>query len=76
MKTDPYIYQNLTHIFTGDQKFAPILIFFFFKIYVKFAQIWEIFSNISRKLAIEKDDDPYIYQNLGLLKIGLEFSYI
>ena len=52
MKTDPYIYQiwtqNWTHIFTGDQKFAPILRNVC-KIYVKFAQIWEIFSKISRK---------------------------
>ena len=49
----PYIYQmltqNWTHIFTGYQKFALIFLDFFGKIDVKFAQIWEIFSKISRK---------------------------
>ena len=51
-KTDPCIYQiltqNWTHIFTKNQKFAPILRIVC-KIYVKFANILEIFSKISRK---------------------------
>ena len=52
MKSDPYIYkivtQNWTHIFTKNQKIDPILRFFG-KIDVKFANISEIFSKMSRK---------------------------
>ena len=60
-ETDPYIFQiltqNWTHIYTKNQKFAPILRNLY-KIYVKFANILEILFETFSKIGFWKKLRP------------------